>query len=544
MFRITYPLMLFVLISAMSIPTLAQDVTLEATPHRESTCSDIFVAHTLEHVTTVDNLPIRMFESNGTGLAIGDLNNDGLDDIVLANLDAPETILWNEGDLSFRAESFDVPGRTRASVVVDLDADGYRDILFTSQRAAPSWWRNNGDETFSFEGLPGVANAAYSMNWGDLDGDGDLDLVTGSYDAELSMIMSNDFLFNGGAGVYYYENDGGSFEPTQLADAAQALAVFFTDMNDDGGWDIAVGNDFAELDRYWTRDGDNWTELNPFEVFTHSTMSFDAADLNNDGVQELFATDMHPYSEDEATMEAWQPVMDMMMDEPMIEGDPQVMMNTLQSIEDGVYRNTSATFGVDASGWSWSAKFGDLNSDGYLDLYIVNGMIAEELFGHLPNNELVEENQVYVNLDGAGFETAPQWGLNATASGRGMSMADLDGDGDLDIVVNNLTSAATLFENQLCGGDNLTISLSAPASANPDAIGASLTLLTPDASYQREITAASGYLSGDTTQVHFGLPPGKTVTGLEITWPDGRATQVDGADIQTNTHLKITRNNE
>lgn len=531
----------FMLLVCVAVsPALAQTLETQSTPLTASTCSGQFVARPLDHLTTVNADPIRMFNSNGSGLAIGDLNNDGLLDVVLANLDQPESILWNEGQLQFRHQELDIPGVTRSVIILDFDADGWRDILFTTQRAAPSWWRNeNGSGTFTLTPLNGVANAAYAMNWGDLDADGDLDLVTGSYDAELSQLMTNDFLFNGGAGVYYYDNQDGNFVATRLAETAQALAVYFTDLNGDGQRDIAVGNDFAEFDRYWVRDAGTWVESTPFSVFTHSTMSFDSGDLNNDGTSELFATDMHPYSEDEATMSAWEPVMQTMMAMPMMENDPQVMINTLQSLQPGGYQNVSDALGVDASGWSWSSKFGDLNADGFLDLYSVNGMIAEELFGHLPNHELVEENQAFKNMSGSAFVAAPEWGLNATESGRGMSMADLDGDGDLDIVINNLRAPAMLFENQLCEGSHLIVNLRQSNSANTDALGARLTLFTSTGVYQREVHAASGYLSGDASQVHFGFPSESTLEALEVQWVDGTVSRVEA--LSPNSALSLTR---
>jgi hypothetical protein len=101
---------------------------------------------------------------------------------------------------------------------------------------------------------------------------------------------------------------------------------------------------------------------------------------------------------------------------------------------------------------------------------------------------------------------------------------------------------ATLFESQLCEGNNLTISLYNPDSFNPDAISAQLTLFTDIATYRRDVTAASGYLSGDTTQTHFGIPAGATITALEVVWPDGNVTRVAEADIPLNTHLKLTYN--
>lgn len=529
--------LIYTLMSVL-VSTAQDDITVHQIPHAQSTCSGAFVEHEIDHLTNVNDLPVHMFDSNGSGLAINDLNNDGLLDIVFANLDGEESIFWNHGEMQFRSAALDIPGRTRAVAILDLDTDGWNDILFTSQRAAPSWWRNMGNETFVFADLRGVSRPAYAMNWADLDNDGDLDLVTGTYDSEMERIDAS-YLLNGGAGVYYYENHDEQFLPTRLTERSQALAIYFPDVNGDGRWDIAIGNDFAELDTYWIREDNLWVGTYPFDVITHSTMSFTSADIQNDGSIELYATDMHPYSQDEATMAAWQPVMEDMMSMPMTEDDPQKMANVLQSYEGDSYINVSENLGIQYTGWSWSAKFGDLNSDGYLDLYVVNGMIAEELFSHLPNNELVEENQAFRNVHGQLFESVPHWNLNATESGRGMSMADIDGDGDLDIVVNNLMSNAQIFENQLCGGSNLTVTLQQPLTDNLDAIGATVVLHTTTGIYQREVRVASGYLSGDPTQLHIGFPDESTIEFLEIIWPDSTITRLDS--VQVNTHLVITR---
>ena len=499
-------------------------------------CADTFAMHTLDHTTTTIDGIIRQFDANGAGLAINDLDNDGDLELVLGSYSEPNTILWNEGGLNFRKTTFG-QGPTRAITVVDVDADGWRDIVLTLNTGALNYWRNTGGN-FEKTVLPGVAKAAYALNWGDLDGDGDLDLVTASYDAGFLSDLGNSYLLNQGGGVIYYENRDGRFYPTLLASEAQALVVALFDINHDQRLDIWIGNDFAVRDQAWVQTDGGWTAATPFVNTTHSTMSLDQGDVNNDGATEFFASDMKPYAAE--NMAAWEPMMlDMMAEEHTVD-DPQVMENVLQTRDDqGRYFNLAASLGINGTGWSWAARFGDLDNDGYLDLYIVNGMIEEKIFGHLPNHELVEENQAFRNEDGWRFTPMPQWQLNSTASGRSMGMADLDADGDLEIVVNNLRSPAQLFENQLCGGGNLQVELDWPQGQNRQAIGTQLILHTSAGIYTRDVRAASGYLTGDPARVHFGFPAADQLVKLEVRWPDGQVSTTEQLEI--NTLLKLTR---
>ena len=216
------------------------------------------------------------------------------------------------------------------------------------------------------------------------------------------------------------------------------------------------------------------------------------------------------------------------------------MANVLQvRTDNGKWRNQAARRSVEATGWSWAGKFGDLDQDGFLDLYVVNGMIAFNLFGHLPNGELVEENLAFHNVGDGTFAPAPTWDLGSKASGRGMMMADLDNDGDLDIVVNNMRTQAQLFENRLCGGSSLQVDLQWENEPNSHAIGAQLTLHTSQGSYQRDVRAASGYLSGDPARVHFGFPSDADLLDLKIVWPDGTVSQIE--QPTANTRLTVTR---
>ena len=151
----------------------------------------------------------------------------------------------------------------------------------------------------------------------------------------------------------------------------------------------------------------------------------------------------------------------------------------------------------------------------------------------------VEENQAYRNLSGGGFEPMPGWALNDIASGRGMTMADLDNDGDLDIVVNNLGSPAKLFENRLCGGDSIMVDLRQPGVGNGQGIGARLTLTTDSGVYRRDLTAVSGYLSGDSSRAHIGFPSGAMLERLTILWNDGEYSEV--IDLSANTKITVAR---
>ncbi len=505
-------------------------------------CSGAFALHELDHVTAVPGGDlVQMFEANGGGVAINDLDNDGDLDIVLANHAAPNTILWNEGGLTFRTERM-AHGDSRAVNIIDLDGDGWLDILFTRRVSAPNYWRNNQDGSFSLTLLPGVDKPLYAIDWGDLDGDGDLDFVGGTYDAALLAEFGQEFLASGDAGIYLYAQDGsGNFTATQLADQAQALALTLHDLNQDDKLDILVGNDFGVPDYVWVQSESGWEAADIFAATTHSTMSFDFGDIDNNGMFDLFATDMKPYAKDPITLAAWQPIIDSMMSDPHPEDDPQIMENVLQiGDQDSFYVNEAPRLGVNATGWSWSGKFGDLDQDGWLDLYVVNGFIEASTFVHQRNYELVEQNQAFHNDGQGGFAPMPAWELGSERSGRGMSMADLDLDGDLDIVVNNLRGAAQLFENQICEGGSIQIELNWENAGNRRGIGSQLRLHTDAGVMVRAVKAGSGYLSGDPSRIHFGFPEDARLERLEIIWADGKRSIV--SDLQENNVLMVVRN--
>ncbi len=513
---------------------------LELVPYQPAApCLDRFIEHELDFITNVDEQPVRLFASNGSGLAVSDLNQNGRLDLVFANLDGQNAVLWNEGDLVFRRE--DLPVRnTRAVSAVDVDGDGWSDIVFALRRFLPAVMYNEpdgqGGRTFSRQMLSLFPDRTYVMAWADMDGDHDLDAVVATYDAER---QKEEGIMSPSGGVFLMSQDGltGQFTREPLAYKAQALAILLEDFNADGRPDILVGQDFEVPDQVWLRTTSGWEEKRVFDEVTRNTMSFAPGDLDNDGDLEIFAADMKPFKTDAETMAQWMPLMED-MDFEVTGG--QVMHNVLQVMgPHGIYEDKARGAALEATGWTWSAQFGDLNNDGLLDLYVVNGMQAQEMFPHLENAELVEENLVFRNAGESGFQWMPDWGLNSKDGGRSMAMADLDLDGDLDIVVNNLLDPAILFENRLCAGQSLSVELLWPGQGNTLALGAEVILHTDQGILSRSVRSNSGYLTGEPTRLHFGLPNGAALGALEVRWPDGQITQLTGLSPQV--LLRLTR---
>ena len=540
---------LALLLAACASRPPARDGAAPAPPHTvtplaaPAPCTGGFAAIDLDHRIEWLGGRITNFDTIGSGLATGDLDNDGDIDLVLANLARPSTVYWNGGGMRFHPEPL-ATGAARAVNAIDFDGDGWLDLAFTHPAAPPSLWLNQGAaaagggayDRFQRVARLGAGYVANAMGWADLDSDGDLDLVTGSYNSELPTLGDG---FAIGGGVAYYENRGDSLSLTVLAPTAEALAVLLTDLNGDRLLDIVVGNDYDHPDQVFLRDAGaehGWLAAPLFQVTATNTMSYDAGDIDNDGRPELFAADMKPYQSAPAVTYAWERIT-ILPPPDDVQANENVLLMPVAGAGTVAYDNDAPYRGVDATGWTWSAKFGDLDSDGYLDLYAVNGMIDSLVFGHLPGDELVEENQALRNRGDGTFAAAPQWGLGSERSGRGMSMADLDGDGDLDVVVSNMREPSQVFENRVCGGSNLLVDLRQPGTRNTHAIGAHVTLLGERGGVplhlMREVRSQSGYLSGDTSRLHFGIPRDATLHRLQIRWPDGSVSHIPNPTADT-----------
>ncbi len=198
-------------------------------------------------------------------------------------------------------------------------------------------------------------------------------MVGASYNAEL---MARGFGTPSGGGVFLFTNEGGALKPDLLVSHAQALAVLLTDLDGGGRRDILVGNDFATPDEAFLNKPEGWIDAAPFERTTANTMGFAEGDTDNDGRFEIIGIDMKPYQEDPV----WTPPLEgngsMQADDGV-----QFVANTLQFRrgDPPVFVDEGGACGVDATGWSWSVQFGDLDNDGALDLYVVNNFATRAI---------------------------------------------------------------------------------------------------------------------------------------------------------------------
>ncbi|MFM2310026.1 MAG: hypothetical protein RLY87_2148 [Chloroflexota bacterium] len=498
-------------------------------------CNTTFTRTDLPHLTAGEPGGSALYASNGSGVAVGDLNGDQRPDLVFGNITGTVTIFVNDGNFAFHPVSTTLDD-VRSLAIVDSNGDGTRELVAT-RRFAPPIIGTFQNDALTYALIPGVYGAFYAMGWQDLDANGTLELVLGSYDNEQLQQQGLIFTTRGGGGVFVYSDSNGTFVGNRLNQRAQALAIIFPDLNHDGRADILVGNDFNEPDAAWNVTTDGYTAVAPFSQTTENTMSLDYADTDNNGFLDIYATDMKPYAQDVTTMAQWLPAMKKLT-RPLSADDPQYTENTLHTWDGTRWKNTAYDLQLDATGWSWSATFADLDNNGWQDLYVVNGMKATDLLNYLPNGELVEDDMLFETADGVTY-TRSDRGLLNTGSGRAASMADLDNDGDLDVVVNPIDGPAQLYRNNQCGGQSVTITLVDPTSANRDAIGAVVHLATPTGMQTRSVQVSGGYLSGRPTTVHFGLAAATSASSLDIRWPDGTHSTVPM--LQSGSHYQITR---
>lgn len=523
------------------------------------TCSGRFDRVVVDHVTTTLSSQPSQGDATGTGVTAEDLDGDGDIDLVFPNLRGAASIFWNDG--SGRLDRSTVTqGRFRQALVGDYTGDGRRDLLMVTGVGPPVLLTHpDGDNKSPWDTaiLDRTTIVGYSGSVGDLDGSGSLDVVTSSYNAELTAARDPRVLRGVDTGTVLYRlgpgptvKNGTEDEPGDLlTEQSQGLVTALADLNNDGRQDIYVGNDLGTPDRVWITTDDGPELVSPFAQSSLSTMGMDVADINNDGLFDLYTTDMAPLPDEEP--EIWIPInadIEAATTDDVQKPRNVLQLGTGQPFDRGFgqgFDEQGRELGVHATGWSWSSLLGDLDNDGMDDIFVVNGMNAVGLFDPPFGPELVEPNQVFRNT-GQTFVPVTDWGLNDTAGGRGAALADMDADGDLDIIVNNLNAPSVLFENQLCAGASIVVEPIWEGVANTDALGAVVSIeygTEGDGGPRtlvQQITSTRGYLSTSATQAHFGLGDWSGEATVTVTWPDGELTSHVVGDGQRLDIVRLT----
>ncbi|MEM6769777.1 MAG: CRTAC1 family protein, partial [Bacteroidota bacterium] len=520
---------------------------------------------------------------NGGGVAIGDIDGDGLSDLFFTANEESNRLYRNLGgmkfeDISKQAGVAEDEGWHNGTVMADVNGDGHLDIYVCRGGSVDNspvderrnlLYLNNGQGQFREAAQElGLADEGYSLQavFFDMDNDNDLDAYVTNRPATFFIphpeVLEAKAKQDPNFSDQLYRNEGGKFvQVTQQAGITQnfgyGLGLVTADVNNDGYTDILVSNDYLENDYLYENQGDG-TFVESIEKYTNHTsfygMGIDAADLNNDGLEDLLQLDMSPedYVRSKTTMASMN--VDLYR-EIMASGfHDQYMHNSLQlNRGNGFFSEISQLAGIAKSDWSWAVLGADFDNDAQKEIFITNGYRRDvaDKDGNIRFQEYLrsperrqrtdEENARYVIdmfnsvplqnylFDDAGdltyFSAATAWGLTEESFSNGAAYGDLDNDGDLDLVINNLEAESFLYRNDTKGAGGMRLRLNGP-QGNRFGIGAKITVTQEYGHQFQQLKTVRGYLSSVEPFAHFGLGDLGAVQTIQVEWPDGKVSIV------------------
>ncbi|MCK8522947.1 VCBS repeat-containing protein [Aquimarina sp. D1M17] len=523
---------------------------------------------------------------NGGGVAVGDINNDGLDDIYFGSNQASNKLYLNKGDFIFEditeiAMVTDEIGWTTGVSMIDINGDGWLDIyvcksgeLKEPKKRKNKLYINQKDGTFLEQarqfGLDSEAfsTQAYYLDF-DKDGDVDIYLVNHRTDFNNNVIIDpkiqNDFSLESSDQLFV--NDNGTFKDitpeSGILNKAWGLSASIGDFNEDGWPDIYVANDFLEPDFLYINNKNNTFTNKILETFDHisaNSMGSDYADINNDLKPDLIVLDM--LSEDHQRSKENMATMSTDNFNFLVEKGyhHQYMSNMLQiNLGKGTYSEIAQLSGIAKTDWSWAPLIADFNNDGFNDLFVTNGIkhdLSNQDFRNRMKSNIINRkkvtlqqaiqmmpatklpNKMFLNNRDATFKTvSEEWGFDQKINSNGAAYSDLDNDGDLDIIINNQDDIATIYKNNQTN-NFLTISLNS-SKKEGTTIGTSVFLYYQNQKQIKKLYSCRGFQSSVTKALHFGLGDANQVDSIMVYWPDGKSTHL--SNIKANKKLHINK---
>ena len=533
----------------------------------------------------------------GGGVSVGDINNDGLEDIFFTGNMVDNRLYLNKGNFFFDdiTEAAGVKGDGRwysGTVFVDINQDGYLDIYCSvGGKNGPfhnELYINNQDNTFTESAEKyGIDCDGISMQstFFDYDKDGDLDLYVINYPptsfaapVEYYHYMLENHPYEDSDRLY--RNDQGHFtdvtEEAGLRSFGLSLGVVASDLNNDGYPDLFISNDFNAPDFLFMNNGDG-TFTDQIKTCLQQTSFFgmgaDIADFNNDGYMDIFQLDMN--AEDnfrsKANMSSMDP--DAFYSSVELGLHHQYMQNSLQmnngnaAGELPLFSNVARLAGVASTDWSWGGLLADFDNDGWKDLFVTNGVRRDvnnkdfyakyrSFFDKMesdPNYKNKEEevgllnyleelpseklsNYLFKNNGDLSFTNqAEAWGLEEKTFSNGVAFSDLDNDGDLDLVINNLEDEASIYRNEAAGNNYLVLELKGGENVLPN--GSRVITYTENGMQLHEYNQVRGYLSSVSPLIHLGLGNAKKIDSILIAWPNGKVSKME--NVETNQRLSV-----